>query len=106
MGKIGFVNYDKQPDNKTPEKAMGGGKKEVAKRDPDVQFFSEALQLKYVPTGDNINVVYLSTEELIYSVRNSCDISKSAAIATLFALGYKVEYIDGKALWKLYETHI
>ena len=35
MGKIGFVNYDKQPDNKTPEKAMGGGvKKRLLKETP------------------------------------------------------------------------
>lgn len=103
MGKIGFVNYDKPAEEKNPQQAEGGGKNKNRLHNPNVQFFSEALRAKYVPFGSTTNVVYLSTEELIYSVRDSCDICKSAAIATLFALGYKVEYIDGKALWRLYE---
>ena len=103
MGKIGFVNYDKPVEEKNPQQAVGGVKKQALLQDPNKLFFREALKSRYVPIGNNTNVVFLSTEELIYSVRGSCDISKQAAIATLFEMGYRIEYIDGRAVWRLYE---
>lgn len=95
MGKIGFTaNRDKEND---AEKKEDKSKKSASLA------LKNVLQLKYASSGDSEKKVYKSTADLLYEIETIICIGESILIEVMLQEGYKIEYIDDRPYWVMYE---
>jgi hypothetical protein len=70
---------------------------------PMEKAFASYIRSTYKPEGETAFIVYRSTSELLYDVREMCTVPVGRVLIILEALGYTTAVIDGRIVWKLYE---
>ncbi len=103
MVRIGFKHYDEEPEKEAPQK----GKKEPKNMTMSVingnrKVFTDLLLSKYAIEGDQEQVEYLTSSQLMYDFREMCTLSLPDVAAVMNELKFQTACIGDQFAWVLY----
>lgn len=90
LNKIGFHSYE---DNE----------QEQEQNNQSTELLTKFISAIYSPIGCTEDIVYKTSDELVYDLRETVSVNNSEVAAALLKGGYKMTFMSGKPYWALYE---
>lgn len=111
MGKIGFRHYQEQEDSskdtENDDKNVGKQRESSGNNmgtfDLEVKAFSEMISSRYDTTGDTEKVVYQTSRDIAYLLRDTFTLSISQITICMMYLGFQSTVINDQVVWMMYD---
>ena len=111
MGKISFRHYQVQEnssnDTENGDKNVGNQRESSGKNmgtfDIQVKAFSEMISSRYDTTGDTEKVVYQTSRDIAYLLRDTFTLSISQITICMMDLGFQSTVINDQVVWMMYD---
>lgn len=111
MGKIGFRHYQEQEnisiDTENGDKNVGKQRESSGENmgtfGKEAQAFSEMISSRYDTTGDTEKVVYKTSRDIAYLLRDTFTLSISQITICMMDLGFQSTVINDQVVWMMYD---
>lgn len=99
MGKIGFMQYFDNDDDKKQKRPA----KAAAPETEDGTWFRKYFTENYATHGERRRVILRSSREIVHALRNTYPLTEEEVTVYMQQLGYSTVTIDGEPHWRIYE---